>query len=122
MSEFTDYLPEVFAEFGAVTTRKMFGGYGVYHRGFMFALVADDTLYLKVDAHSRDEFTARDLPPFVYTGGKKPIAMSYHLAPEEIYDDAAAAAKWAQLAYAAATRAKKVSANKKTKKKMKKKK
>jgi DNA transformation protein len=57
MSELIAYLPEVFELFGPVTIRKMFGGYGVYHDGLMFALVADDTLYLKADdenAHYSD--------------------------------------------------------------------
>lgn len=50
MSEFITYLEEVFNHFGPIHTRKMFGGYGVYSRGTMFGLVADDMLYLKVDA------------------------------------------------------------------------
>jgi len=104
MSEFTTHLSEVFEPFGEIITRKMFGGHGVYHRGVMFGLVADDTLYLKVDAQSKGEFTARGLPPFVYTGGKKPIEMSYCLAPAEIFDDPEEAVVWARRAYAAAMR------------------
>lgn len=30
-SEFVDYLSEVFADFGPVSARRMFGGYGVYY-------------------------------------------------------------------------------------------
>jgi DNA transformation protein len=48
MSEFTDYLHEVFEDFGAIRVRRMFGGEGVYHQGLMFALVANERLYLKV--------------------------------------------------------------------------
>ncbi|MGR3914813.1 MAG: TfoX/Sxy family protein [Gammaproteobacteria bacterium] len=104
MSEFTEHLSEVFAQFGEITTRKMFGGHGVYHGGVMFGLVADDTLYLKVDAQSKGEFAARGLSAFVYTAGKKPVEMSYWLAPEEIFEDAEEAALWARRAHAAAVR------------------
>jgi len=48
MSQFVEYLHEVFERFGPIRIRKMFGGYGVYHGGLMFGLVADDTLYLLV--------------------------------------------------------------------------
>ena len=54
MSEFVEYLNEVFAEFGAIQSKKMFGGYGIYHDGVMFALVSDDTLYLKADETTRN--------------------------------------------------------------------
>ena len=104
MSEFTNYLSEVFAQFGEVTTRKMFGGHGVYCNGVMFGLVADDVLYLKADAHSAPEFAARGLPAFVYDAGKKPVVMSYYLAPAEIFEDAEEAAVWARRAFAAAMR------------------
>jgi len=49
MSEFVEYLNEVFADFGVIRYRKMFGGYGIYHNDLMFGLVADDQLYLKTD-------------------------------------------------------------------------
>ena len=104
MSEFTDYLKEVFAALGPVTTRKMFGGYGVYLDGLMFALVSDDTLYLKADDVSTSRFEERSLTPFTYTKKGKPIKMSYYLAPEEIYEDPDAALEWGTLAFDAALR------------------
>lgn len=42
MSDFVDNLEAVFAEFGTIQSRRMFGGYGIFHDGLMFALVADD--------------------------------------------------------------------------------
>ena len=41
MSEFTDYLSEVFQHFGAIRTRRMFGGYGVFLMGLNFAAMMD---------------------------------------------------------------------------------
>ena len=96
MSEFVDYLHEVFAEFGKINARKMFGGYGVYRDGVMFGLVADDQLYLKVDDTIRKDFEAKDLDAFEYNKQGKPMKMSYYLAPEAIYDDPEVAAQWAR--------------------------
>jgi len=106
MSEFIPFLHEVFHDFGLITSRKMFGGYGIYHDGVMFALVADDTLYLKADVTTKDYFIDKQLIPFEYDKGGKKIKMSYYLAPEEIYDDPDEASYWANLAYEAALRAK----------------
>ncbi|MBT8122017.1 MAG: TfoX/Sxy family protein [Gammaproteobacteria bacterium] len=105
MSEFTAYLHEVFTLFGPVNVRKMFGGYGIYHDGVMFGLVADDTLYLKADADSRDQFLARGLGPFEYEKNGKRVAMSYYLAPEEILEDPKAARAWAKQSWKVAWRA-----------------
>ena len=41
---------------GAVTARTMFGGVGLYCQGLFFALIDDDTLYLKVDDASIPDF------------------------------------------------------------------
>jgi len=105
MSEFVEYLKEAFREFGPITVRKMFGGYGVFFQGLMIGLVADDMLYLKVDKRSVASFTDRGLPQFEYPKGDKRVAMSYYLAPEEALEDSAEMQEWAQLAYEAALRA-----------------
>ena len=40
MSDFMDYLHEVLADFGPITTRRMFGAHGIYRDGLMFGLLA----------------------------------------------------------------------------------
>ena len=105
MSEFVEYLHEVLADFGAIRTRKMFGGYGIYHNDLMFGLVADDQLYLKTDAVNINAFEERGLGPFEFFANNKVAKMSYYLAPEEIFDDPDDAKKWAELGYQAALRA-----------------
>ncbi|MEM7432521.1 MAG: TfoX/Sxy family protein [Pseudomonadota bacterium] len=107
MSEFVDYLGEVFQQFGAIRARRMFGGYGVYHDDLMFGLVADDVLYLKADDQSAGLFTEKGLMPFEYVKNGKPMKMSYYTAPEEIFDDPDVAEAWARHAYDAALRSKK---------------
>lgn len=106
MSDFVAYLQDLFCEFGEVHSRKMFGGYGLYHDGVMFALVADDTLYLKVDASIAETFKARGLPQFSYKKGSKNVNMSYYMAPAEALDDPAEMRQWATLAFECARRQK----------------
>jgi len=105
MSEFTAYLPEVFELFGTIQIRKMFGGYGVYHDGLMFALVADETLYLKADAENARFFEEQGLAPFEYQREGKLAKMSYYQAPAEFMEDRDQAAIWARRSYDAARRA-----------------
>jgi DNA transformation protein len=105
-SEFCDHLMDLMAPLGDVRVRAMFGGYGVYLGQLMFGLVADDTLYLKVDNGNRTRFEAAGLPPFTYTGKRgQPIIMSYHQAPPESLEDAAVLCDWAREALEAARRA-----------------
>lgn len=107
MSEFTDFLQEVFEKFGPIRARKMFSGHGLYYDGIMFGLVADEMLYLKADTSNAHFFESRDLPQFAYTRGDKTVKMSYYLAPEEIYDDRQEAAMWARRSFEVALRIKK---------------
>lgn len=105
-SEFVEHVLETLRPFGPVEARSMFGGWGLYHEGLFFALVAEDTLYLKVDDATRPEFEAAGLGPFVYAmkEGRKSV-MSYYQAPEEALESPPVMAAWARKGYAAALRA-----------------
>jgi DNA transformation protein len=107
MSEFAEYLKEVFREFGSVSARKMFGGHGIFYDGVMIGLVAKDTLYLKADAQSAPIFLKHGLSQFMYPKGEKMVGMSYYLAPEEALEDPTEMQQWAKLAYEAALRTRK---------------
>ena len=107
MSEFVDNLKEVFALFGPIRARRMFGGYGIYHGDLMFGLVADDVLYLKTDAKSVEVFFELGLQPFIYEKSGKRVIMSYYMPPEEIFDDREQAKVWAVRAFEAALRGRK---------------
>jgi DNA transformation protein len=106
MSSFVEHLHSVFADFGTITTRRMFGGYGVYHDGLMFALVVDDVLYLKVDERNQHRFDAESLEPFEFTQRGRVVQTSYRRASDALFDDSEVAAEWAREAFEAALRAK----------------
>lgn len=104
MSQFVQSLHEVFERMGRIQARRMFGGYGIYHDGRMFALVAGDTLYLKADALTLAEFEKRGLPAFGYEREGRRTEMSYRQAPEEIFEDREEAGRWGRMAWEAALR------------------
>lgn len=104
MNEFIDYLHEVFELFGPIRARKMFSGYGIYHNGLMFGLVAGDTLYLKADAENANHFEKEGLGKFEYRNGERVVKMSYWRAPEGIMEDREEAAMWARRSFEAALR------------------
>ncbi len=104
--EFVAWLVERLAALGAVRARRMFGGWGIFLDGLMFALVADERLYLKCDDGNRAGFIAEDLPAFHYPRGGKMIELSYRLAPDEALEDDALLLDWSRGAVAAALRAK----------------
>jgi DNA transformation protein len=103
-SEFADQLAERLAPFGGVRAKRMFGGWGIFLDGLMFALIADEQLYLKSDAGNRERFAADNLPAFSYPRGGKMIELSYRLAPEEALEDDAVLLDWARSAIEAALR------------------
>ena len=105
-AEFKEFIKDQLSGFAPVSIRNMFGGAGVYHDGLMFALIADDTLYLKADSQTSPDFAAEGLKPFEYMGkAEKRMVMAYWRAPEPCLDDPAEMTDWAQKAFAAALRA-----------------
>lgn len=95
---FLDLLKDSMRGLGAVSVRRMFGGAGIYADGVMFALVADDTLYLKADDETKHAFDAEGLSPFGYQTRDKRIDLPYWRAPERLLDDPDEMAEWAATA------------------------
>lgn len=101
---FIELLQDTMRGLGPVSVRRMFGGAGVYADGVMFALIADDTLYLKADASTQAAFEAEGLPRFGYEARNKRIDLPYWRAPERLLDDADEMTEWAAAALAVARR------------------
>ena len=105
-NDFVEHVVETMREFGAVSPKQMFGGWGLYHDGAFFALIIEDALYLKVDDDNRALFEGAGLSSFVYvTKDGERIAMSYYQAPPEALESPAMMTEWARSAYGAALRA-----------------
>jgi DNA transformation protein len=98
-----DDIVELFAVFGPVTVRRMFGGAGIYADDTMFGLIADGAIYLKAGEGNVAMFDREGLPPFIYSRRKDGRAvMSYRRMPDRLYDDPDELAVWARAALAVA--------------------
>lgn len=102
-----DFYQDLFAPFGNITTRKMFGVDGIYCDGLFFAIVADDELWLKVDDVSRPAFETVGAEQYMFEMKGKPTPIPYYRAPEGIFDDEDSLRFWTQHALDAALRNKK---------------
>jgi len=97
-NEFATHAAELLAAVGQVGARPMFGGYGLYCDGTMFALIADDVLYLKVDEANRGEFEGAGARPFVYEANGRRTVMRDFSAPDQALQSRELAAPWARSA------------------------
>jgi DNA transformation protein len=102
---FAEFLRDQLAPLGHVTMRRMFGKTGVFCNGLMFAMVTDDTLYVRVDDHNRATFKqAEAAPPLTYEKQGRTLVLSFWRVPEQLLDDPEELVAWAQAALAAARR------------------
>jgi len=81
--------------------RRMFSGQGIFCDGVMFALVADDTLYLKGDDDMKPAFLDAGSSPFTYEKVRGEIELP---APDEVGEDVEKLLGWAHMALDAANR------------------
>jgi DNA transformation protein len=105
MSAFVSHVLELMRPWAAVRARRMFGGHGLYRDDLMFALEADEQLYVKVDAQSQAAFVAAGCRPFIYAGKGRQVQMSYWTVPPDAIEQADAMAHWCGLGWQAALRA-----------------
>ncbi len=106
-SEFLEFIVNILEPAGKITSRRMFGGYGIYNYGITFALIYDNTLYFKVNEQNIDDFKNVDSQPFTYNKKGKEISLSYWKISEDLLEDQEELVKWAKKAYEAACSSKK---------------
>jgi len=82
-----NYILEILEQHGDFTSRSMFGGYGIYKNKVIFAIIADDELYFKVDHSNQQQYIDHYSKPFVYEKNGKSYSMSYWKLPVEILED-----------------------------------
>ena len=102
-----EFLIDLFADFGPVTIRKMFSGYGISADGINFALALRAGLFFRADEHTIPEYEAEGSKPFQYATRAKTVTVnSYWQLPARLFDDSEELPQWARAALAAAQRAK----------------
>jgi DNA transformation protein len=98
-----DRFDDLFASFGRIVVRRMFGGEGLFHDGVMFGLVGDERIFLKTSEETRKTFVAEGLKPFTFhMKNGESVLTSYFALPERLYDDPEELADWARAAFAVA--------------------
>ena len=106
-NEFLEYIREMLEPFGISKIRAMFGGFGIYKNGIMFALIADHELYFKADEKAAVFFQSFGSEPFSYEAKGRKVKLSYWRVLPEILEDQDILEKWHAMAYSAALTSKK---------------
>ena len=102
---FLQYVIDQLQEVGQVNTRRMFGGVGIYSGGLFFALIANNTLYFKVDSTNIEDFEKLGMKPFKPYKDKNQT-MNYYEVPADVLEDRHELAIWAHKAIAVAANVK----------------
>jgi DNA transformation protein len=101
-----DFLIDLFSDFGPVTIRPMFSGFGVSADGINFAMALRAGLYFRADDQTIPQFEAEGSKPFQYQTRTKSVTVnSYWQLPARLFDDPEELTGWARAALAAAHRA-----------------
>jgi DNA transformation protein and related proteins len=101
-----DFLIDLFSDFGPVTIRRMFSGFGISVDGTNFALALRSGLYFRADDQTIPQFEAEGSKPFQYQTRARTVTVgSYWQLPARLFDDSEELSGWARAALAAAQRA-----------------
>ena len=104
-TSFLDFVLDQLQLVAGLRARSMFGGVGLYAEDVFFGIVAEDTLFFKIDEHTRKDYEAAGSAPF------KPyqepgITMSYYSVPAAVLEDPSLLTEWAIRAVTVAKHAK----------------
>jgi DNA transformation protein len=101
-----EFLIDLFSNFGPVTIRPMFSGFGISADGVNFALALRAGLYFRADEATIPRFEAEGSKPFQYqTRARTVMVNTYWQLPARLFDDTEELSEWAKAALAAAQRA-----------------
>ena len=104
---FHEFVAELFEPLGDIRIKRMFGGAGIYAHDIMFALIADDTIYLKADDVLKEALISEGSEPFRFKMKDGKVAeMKYYRLPDGAADDPEDATYWGRQALDVALTAK----------------
>lgn len=107
-------IEDLFANFGPVRCKRMFGGIGIYADGLMFGLFAFDQIYLKADPDFARFLEGEGSRPFQYEARGRAVKLGYWTLPDSAADDPEAASDLAHQALRVARKAAAAKPRKKT--------
>jgi DNA transformation protein and related proteins len=94
--EYLQYVLEQLSGVGRVTSRRMFGGVGLYCDALFFGLLDNDTLYFKVGDSNRPDYEQRGMSAFRPFPDKPYVSMTYYEVPADALEDAEELRNWAR--------------------------
>jgi DNA transformation protein len=96
--EFCEYVLDQLSEIDGLKAKAMFGGFGIYSEGIIFALIiGDGTLYFKVNDFNRPDFLEIGSKPFEYKNKNgKDVVMPYFEIPPHLLEDKEQILLWAK--------------------------
>jgi DNA transformation protein and related proteins len=101
-----EFLNDLFADFGPVTIRPMFSGFGISVDGVNFAMALRAGLYFRADEVTIPQFEDEGSKPFQYQTSTRSVTVnSYWQLPARLFDDTEELSQWARAALGAAQRA-----------------
>jgi len=87
-ANFLEFVLDQLSGVGAVRSRRMFGGIGLYCDELFFGLVDDDIVYFKVDDSNRADYVARGCEAFrPNADDPHAVSMSYFRVPSDVLED-----------------------------------
>ena len=100
--DFLEFVLDQLGRLPAVTSRRMFGGIGLYQGPVFFAIIDDGRLYFVTDESTRGRYESRGMEPFQYSPGK--FIRTYYEVPVDVLEDDTELQSWAREAVAAQKR------------------
>ncbi|MGX9418340.1 TfoX/Sxy family DNA transformation protein [Vibrio sp. RC27] len=77
----------LFETLGSITSRSMFGGFGIFANGVMFALVVQNRLHIRADKLTLDDFKSRGYKPYSYAKRGFPVVTKYYALDDNCWNN-----------------------------------
>jgi DNA transformation protein len=100
--EYLRYVLEQLGGLGRITSRRMFGGAGIYCGELFFALIFEDQLYFKVGDANRAEYEERGMQRFKPYADRPELSMTYYTVPVDVLEDSEQLREWGKRSVGAA--------------------
>jgi DNA transformation protein len=92
--DYLNYVMKLLSPIEGVSSKSMFGGYGLFHEGSMFALISGNGLFFKIDDSNRSLYEQ--------AGSKQYKPMPYYQVPTEVLEDTGKLLDWANISISVA--------------------
>jgi DNA transformation protein len=93
---FKEFVLDQLRDLDGLSSRAMFGGYGLYQDAAFFGIIFKGRLYFKTDATTVNLYIEKGMKPF--RPNTKQTLKTYYEVPIEVIEDSDLAAEWAKKA------------------------